>query len=430
MVAINDRFGGLASKLDLDQLSSTRPVRSEEAEPTSAHTEAKGSSFSVSLRLESGTEVEFGVRRGVAGQYTDLTLYASTALTDKEKAVFESVVQGLARGIDQLFSGRADGQTDLFQSLAGAPIDELEVSASHNIGVLSQQLSLDQDERRSGETRLTSDWQQSDLDVGINDRHGFDLLKRPGAVAQAYGQVDTGWLEQKLAAATSALGATRNLAGGLQSAALGSFYGSGLNALLQAANDGSRALQELGASPDQARYVVGQTLDALAHRALKPGDNSAVGIQSTPDFDGTFTSHRSQGFRETGPGTYNFDLTLKQDSHQSYDPDADSKSLSQRRELSLSYRTDTDQQSLSLSWSSKERQRYTLVDGQMDSSESRRQDTLMWLIQDAQSRANGYQQMMERYNVDYSTLGETQGLAELGNDGRYSDYRKHVNYQV
>lgn len=428
MVSINNRFDGLAAQLDMTQLSRARPSSDEAA--AEAPKQGLGSRFSVSMTLASGTKVEFGVRQNIAGQVSDLTLYASQALTDKEKGVFEALVMSLAQGIDQLFSGRADGKTDLFQALAGAPVDELELSASQRVGTLSQQLSLDQDERRSGETRLLSDWQQSDMEAGISDRHGFELLKKPGAVAQAYGQVDTDWLAQKLSAATSVLGATLNLAGGLQSNALSSFYGSGLNALLQAANDGSRALQDIGASADQARHVVDQTLNALGQVAMKPDAEDRGGFDAGPDFDGTFTSHRSQGFRETGPGTYNFDLDLAQRSHASYDAQRDEKHISQRRELTLNYQTATEQQSLSLRWDSEERQRYTQVDGQVQSSENRRQEVLQWIIEDTQGRASGYQRLIERYNVDYSQIGEPTPFAELGNDGRYSSAKERVNYQV
>ncbi len=429
MVSINNRFDGLAAKLDFDRLSSTRPPK-QSADDSSVNRRTHGTNFSVEMTLESGTKVAFSVRQGVGGQISDLTLYASQPLTDQEKAVFEAMVLGLAQGIDQLFSGRAGGKTDLFQSIADAPVDDLEITASHRLGALSQSLTLEQDERRSGETRLQSDWQQNDMEAGISDRHGFDILKKPGAVAQAYGQVDTGWLEQKLAAATAVLGVTRNLAGGLQSDALSSYYGSGLNALLQAANDGSRALQDIGASADQARHVVSHTLNALSQHAMARGGDERGGIQATPDFDGTFTSNRTQGFRETGPGTYNFDLSLAQKSHASYNAEKDAQYISQRRELSLSYRTDTEQESLSLSWTSEERQRYTLVDGQMESSENRRQETLQWLIEGIRGRANGYQRLIERYNVDYSQEGESRGFADLGNDGRYSSAQKKVNYQV
>lgn len=429
MVSINNRFDGLAAKLDVDRLSSTRPQRNAEDE-SSASRRTSGSEFSVEMTLESGTKVEFSVKQGVGGQVSDIVLYASQPLTDKEKAVFETLVMSLAEGIDQLFSGRAGGRTDLFQSIADAPVDDLEITATHRSGYLSQSLTLDQEERRSGETRLQSDWEQNDLDAGISDRHGFDILKKPGAVAQAYGQVDTGWLEEKLAAATSVLGATRNLAGGLQSEALSSYYGSGLNALLQAVNDGSRALQDIGASADEARHVVDHTLNALSQKAMAAGGDERGGVQATPDFDGTFTSNRTQGFSETGPGTYNFDLTLAQKSHTSYDADEDTQSVNQRRELSLSYRTENEQQRLSLSWSSEERQRFTLIDGQIQTSEQRREESLQWLIEGLRGRADGYQRLVERYNVDYNQNNNNKGVADLGNDGHYRSQQKKVNYQV
>lgn len=430
MGSINNRMDGLIAKLDFNQLSNVRSSTDNEADQTSPQ-RTLGASFSISLMLESGTKVEFGVRQGLAGQITDLTLYASKALSDKEQDVFESIVQGLASGIDALFSGRAGGNTGLFQSLAGAPIDDLELSASQQTGTLSQQLSLDQEERRSGATRLQSDWQQSDAASGISDRHGFELLKKPGSVAQAYGQVDTGWLEQKLAAATSVLGATRNLAGGLQSNALSSFFGSGLNALLQAANDGSRALQDIGASADQARHIVSHTLNALTQVAMKPGADDRGGLQTGADFDGTFTSNRTQGFRETGPGTYQFDLQMAQSSHQSYDAQRDETNVSQRHELTLNFETANEQQSLSLRWDSEERQRYTQVDGQIESGENRRREILQWIITDAKGQSlSGYQSLVERYNADYSLNDEPTSLAEMGNDGRYSSSKRQVNYRV
>ncbi|PTY36861.1 hypothetical protein BGP77_06135 [Saccharospirillum sp. MSK14-1] len=428
MVSINNRFEGLAAKLDFDQLSQVRPPSVDESDQTPQRT--LGASFSIHLTLDSGTQVEFGVRQGLSGRMSDLTLYASQTLTDKEKDAFELLVQGLASGIDELFGGRANGKTDLFQSLANAPVDDLEVSASKQTGTLSQQLSLDQEERRSGETHLQSDWQQSDMESGISDRHGFELLKKPGSVAQAYGQVDTGWLEQKLSAATSVLGATLNLAGGLQSDALSSFYGSGLNALLQAANEGSRALQDIGASAEQARHLVTHTLDALTQVAMKPDANDRGGIQAGSDFDGTFTSHRTQGFRETGPGTYNFDLEMAQRSHESYDAERDETNTSQRRELTLNYETANEQQSLSLRWDSEERQRYTKVDGQIEQGENRRREILQWVIKDTEGRASGYERLRERYNVDYSKVGEATPFADIGNDGRHISTQQRINYQV
>lgn len=428
MSAIKDRFDNLAAQLDFNRLSRSQTQAAEADKQSDKEPQRHlGSSFSVSLRLDSGAEVEFSVRQSLSGRLSDFSLLTSQPLTDKEKEIFAAIVDGLADAIDTLFSGEANGRTDLFQSLSGAPIDDLEVSASHQAGVLAQELTLEQEEWRSGETRLTADWQQRDLDAGINDRHGFELSKKPGALAEAYGQVDTNWLEQKLAAATSVLGTTRNLAGGLQSNALSSFYGSALNALLQVANDGSRALQDLGASADQARSFVGRTVEALSAKALAEGGGG--GILAMPDFDGTFTSNRQQGLRETGPGTYQFDLNLSQRSRRSYDEARDVHNLSQRRELDLSYRTATEEQSLSLSWGSEERQRYMLSDGQVDTSGWRRLDALQWVIEDARGRSSGYQQLIERNNEDFRLKDKPPSTMTL--DGsEYRGVKERLNYYV
>lgn len=417
MAVVGDHFDNLAAQLDFSRLSRPRPQSVESAdEPPATAKRTLGTGLGVSMTLESGAEVSFKVREGIAGKLVDFTLESSQQLSEKEQQDFARVIENLATAIDQLFSGEAAGQTDLFQSISDRSISDLDISASQQTGMLSQQLTLQQQSMSSGEKRLSADWQQADLDSGIEDRHGFKLSKKPGVVAQTYGQVGTNWLEAKLAAATSVMGNTQNLAGGLQSQALSSFYGSGLNALLQVTNDSIRTLEDIGASRDQAQGVVGRTLSALSqHTQTQPMSSGSL---SMPDFDAAFTSNRKKDAREMGPGTYQLTISLSQQSRESSDADSDAQYLSQQRALEMSYRTATEEQTLSLNWSSEESQRYKLTNGQINSSGRQREELLEWIIDDANGRSSGREQISQR---DFNVYGGQASGSPLMQLDRYDD---------
>lgn len=417
MTAIGDQFDSLAAQLDFSRLSRPQHRAVETTDDTApARQHTLGTHLGVEMTLNSGTRVNFSVREGLGGKLVDFTLTSTQPLAEKEQAVFTRVIEGLADAIDQLFNGEADGRTDLFQSLGDVTGSDLEVSASQQVGLLSQQLTLQQESLSSGEKRLSADWQQRDLDSGINDQHGFKLSKKPGVVAQTYGQVGTSWLEAKLAAATTVTGNTQNLAGGLQSQALSSFYGSGMNALLQAANDSSRALQDNGASEDQAQRLVGQTISALSQHAQSSG--GASGAMSMADFDAQFTSNRQQNSRQLGPGTYQLSIQLSQQSRSSYDEATDAQYVTQQRKLELNYRTESEQQRLSLDWTSEERQRYQLISGQINSSGRQREELLEWIIDDANGRSGGREQISQR---DFNVYGGQASGSPLMQLDRFDD---------
>jgi len=422
MTVVGDQFDNLAAQLDFSRLSRPQRQSVDSAdEPSSIAKRTLGTALGVSMTLESGAEVSFNVREGIAGKLVDFTLESSQQLSEKEQQVFIRVIENLADAIDQLFSGEAAGQTDLFKSISDRSVGDLDVSASQQTGMLSQQLTLEQETMSKGEKRLSADWQQRDLDSGIEDRHGFKLSKKPGVVAQTYGQVGTNWLQAKLAAATNVTGNTRNLAGGLQSDALSSFYGSGLNALLQVTNDGARALEDIGASPDQAQRIVGRTISALSQHAHASAISS--GSSSMSDFDAVFTSNREKGARDMGPDTYQLSISLSQKSRESFDEDTDAQYISQKRTLEMSYRTETEEQILSLNWNSEESQRYKLTNGQINSSGRQREELLTWIIEDANGRSSGSEKVSER---DFSVYGDQPSGSPFMQLDRFDDSQERM----
>ena len=336
-----------ARQPSLSQVSDDEPVRS-----TVSQKSFSGSGLDLELTLASGQEIKLSIRINQAGGLSQLELASDSELSIADQEKLSEFLKQLSSSVADLFKGKSNGSdTFKFANLKG--IEDIELNVYQDNGNEKQSLTFDKEGRGSGR-KIEALWTEYDRANGVEEAHDFSLIKQAKRDDQTaiYGQMNYQWLLDQV---DSAMGVMDDKQQGKQ---LASFFKSGIQALFSTASSGSQLLQQLGASAQQAKEVIGRSIQILASEHKQ--------MNALPDFNMSFSSQRqTQG---SSLNEYQLGMTISQNSDQAKNDQTDESYQTQNRRLRMDYQSARQQAIYEYTWTRDESIRNVFENGNLASS--------------------------------------------------------------
>ena len=314
-----------------------------------------GSGLSLALSLASGQEVELNIRINQTGGLSQLELESDSELSSADQEKLSEFLKQLSSAVAGLFNGKASGSDSFkFANLKG--IEDIELDVYQDDGNKKQILSFDKEGRGSGR-KIEAQWTEYDRANGVEENHDFTLTKQAKRDDQTaiYGQINYQWLFDQVDAAMSVMDDKQ------QSKELARFFKSGIQALFSTASSGSQLLQELGASAQQAKEVIGRSIQVLASEQKQ--------MNGLPDFNMKFSSQRQ--IQGSSLNEYQLGMTISQNSDQSKGEETNKSYQTQNRRLKMDYQSARQQAIYEYTWSRDESIRNVFENGNLAASHYR-----------------------------------------------------------
>ena len=347
-----------ARQPSLSQVSDDESVRS-----TVSQKSFSGSGLDLELTLASGQEIKLSIRINQAGGLSQLELASDSELSIADQEKLSEFLKQLSSSVADLFKGKSNGSdTFKFANLKG--IEDIELNVYQDNGNEKQSLAFDKEGRGSGR-KIEALWTEYDRANGVEENHDFSLTKQAKRDDQTaiYGQMNYQWLLDQV---DSAMGVMDDKQQGKQ---LAEFFKSGIQALFSTANSGSQLLQQLGASAQQAKDVIGRSIQVLAseHKQNQSaGINQQKQMNGLPDFNMSFSSQRkTQG---SSLNEYQLGMTISQNSDQGKNDQTDESYQTQNRRLRMDYQSARQQAIYEYTWTRDESIRNVFENGSLASS--------------------------------------------------------------
>ncbi len=325
-----------------------------------------GSGLSLALSLASGQEVELNIRINQAGGLSQLELESDSELSSGDQEKLSEFLKQLSSAVADLFNGKASG-SDSFKFANLKAIEDIELDVYQDDGNKKQILSFDKEGRGSGR-KIEAQWTEYDRANGVEENHDFTLTKQAKRDDQTaiYGQMNYQWLLDQVDTAMSVMDDKQ------QGKELAGFFKSGIQALFSTASSGSQLLQELGASAQQAKEVIGRSIQVLAseHKQNQsPGINQQKQMNGLPDFNMSFSSQRqTQG---SNSNEYQLGMTISQNSDQAKNEETNESYQTQNRRLKMDYQSARQQAIYEYTWTRDESIRNVFENGSLAASHYR-----------------------------------------------------------
>ena len=347
-----------ARQPSLSQASDDEPVRASVSQKSFS-----GSGLDLELTLASGQEIELSIRINQAGGLSQLELASDSELSIADQEKLSEFLKQLSSSVADLFKGKSNGSdTFKFANLKG--IEDIELNVYQDNGNEKQSLAFDKEGRGSGR-KIEALWTEYDRANGVEETHDFSLTKQAKRDDQTaiYGQMNYQWLLDQV---DSAMGVMDDKQQGKE---LAGFFKSGIQALFSTASSGSQLLQQLGASAQQAKDVIGRSIQVLAseHKQNQSAEiNQQKQMNALPDFNMSFSSQRkTQG---SSLNEYQLGMTISQNSDQAKNDQTDESYQTQNRRLRMDYQSARQQAIYEYTWTRDESIRNVFESGSLASS--------------------------------------------------------------
>jgi hypothetical protein len=347
-----------ARQPSLSPVSDDEPVRAKVSQKSFS-----GSGLNLELTLASGQEIELSIRINQAGGLSQLELESDSELSVADQEKLSEFLKQLSNSVAELFNGKASGaDTFKFANLKG--IEDIELNIYQDNGNEKQSLSFDKEGRGSGR-KIEALWTEYDRANGVEESHDFTLTKQAKRDDQTaiYGQMNYQWLLDQVDSAMAVMDDKQ------QGQEVSDFFKSGIQALFSTANSGNQLLQQLGTSAQQAKEVIGRSIQVLASehkQSQSPERAQQKQMNALPDFNMRFSSQRkTQG---SANNEYQLGMTITQNSDQAKNVQKDESYQTQNRRLRMDYQSARQQAIYEYTWTRDESIRNVFEGGNIASS--------------------------------------------------------------
>jgi hypothetical protein len=369
-MAIHNNISSLLSQLARQPMNDTvrQPplIQIQDDSPARAavsHKSFSGSGLNLELSLASGQEIEVHIGINQAGGLSQLTLESDSELSAADQDKLSKFLKQLSGAVADLFKGNGGSDTFSFANQSG--IEDIELNVYQDNGNKKQILDFDKEGRGTGR-KVEAQWQEYDRANGIEESHDFSLTKQAKREDQTaiYGQVSYQWLLDQVDSAMAVMDDKQ------QGEEVAGFFKAGIQALFSTANSGSQLLQELGASAQQAKDIIGRSIQVLAgdHIAQQNTEQQKQ-MNGLPDFNMNFSSQRTT--LGSANNEYQLDMTVSQNSDQAKSEKENESYQTQNRRLRMDYQSSRQQAIYEYTWTRDESIRNVFEDGVLAASHYR-----------------------------------------------------------
>ena len=396
-MAIHSNLSSLLNQLAQQPMTETARIPSLLQTPEEAPVRApvrdksfSGSGLNLELSLASGQEVEVSIRINQAGGLSELELESDSELSTADQEKLSRFLKQLSSAVSDLFKGNGGSDTFKFANQAG--IEDIELKVYQDNGNEKQILTFDKEGRGSGR-KIEALWQEYDRANGTEEQHDFSLTKQAKREDQTaiYGQMNYQWLLDQVDSAISVMDDKQ------QAKELAGFFKSGIQALFSTVNSGSQLLQELGASAQQAKDVIGRSIQVLAsehHSQQNRGQQKQM--NALPDFNMNFSSQRTALGSESNE--YQLNMSISQNSDQANSEEDNKSYQTQNRRLRMDYQSLRQQAVYEYTWTRDESIRNVFESGNLATSHYRIEERIKENLQSQLIDGEGDEQQMEYIN--------------------------------
>lgn len=396
-MAIHSNFSSLLNQLAQQPMTETARIPSLLQTPEEAPVRApvrdksfSGSGLNLELSLASGQEVEVSIRINQAGGLSELELESDSELSTADQEKLSRFLKQLSSAVSDLFKGNGGSDTFKFANQAG--IEDIELKVYQDNGNEKQILTFDKEGRGAGR-KIEALWQEYDRANGTEEQHDFSLTKQAKREDQTaiYGQMNYQWLLDQVDSAMSVMDDKQ------QAKELAGFFKSGIQALFSTINSGSQLLQELGASAQQAKDVIGRSIQVLAsehHSQQNRGQQKQM--NALPDFNMNFSSQRTALGSESNE--YQLNMSISQNSDQANSEEDNKSYQTQNRRLRMDYQSLRQQAVYEYTWTRDESIRNVFESGNLATSHYRIEERIKENLQSQLIDGEGDEQQMEYIN--------------------------------
>ncbi|MFY0641875.1 MAG: hypothetical protein JXR16_12565 [Bermanella sp.] len=218
------------------------------------------------------------------------------------------------------------------------------------------------------------------------------------------------------------------------------FFVSAIHSLFNESRKGHELLQNLGASAQTSKNLVGQTIRALSHQAssvqnmpgvaVQKGDHSASKMNGLSDFKADFASKRDVKGSENAQGEYNLTMAISQISRSFQGANDDTTNQTQFRRLLLEYESQGEKQSYEYNWKHDEAVINRLVNGKLEKAYFKVSDLQQGILNTLNGQRNETSEYMQRkeYNADDNDSPALQN--NYIKPSTYTQQGHNVNYTV
>jgi len=333
-----------------------------------------GSGLNLKLELSSGQSIELDIQNTLGGgiRNVDLNIKGDGELSQQDQDKLKQFLGKLGDAVDKLFSGNGagDGIFD-FANMSG--IKDVELTVQQDKGNTKQRLEFEKSNNPLGRKEVEAQWSRYDHLTGMQEQHNFALSKQAREVSSAYGQMDYQWVIDQVTAGMAILGNGHTGESAIQSRVT-DFFASSVQALFQETQKAHDLLQGLGASAQNSKQFIGQTINALASQSSSnlhdssaaqnsmPGKAVESGTQASsqltekgnvnalPDFKADFASKREAGGNARAGGSYNLAMEISQQTHDIQGATEGDTNQAQFRRLLLEYESQGNKQKYEYNW--------------------------------------------------------------------------------
>ena len=397
-----------------------------------------GSGIHLELELSSGQSVVLSIEKSLGGSSHAVRLDTQGVLNPDDAQKLKQFLTELSESVTALFSDDA-AREGLFDFANMQGIQDIDLSVQQNKGNLKQRLEFEKQITQYGRKEVVGEWSRYNRLNGEQALHNFALSKQPKDVAAVYGQMDYQWVIDQVTAGMGVLGNAHTGDYSTQSQVT-DFFVSAIHSLFNESRKGHELLQDLGASSQASKNLVGQTIRALSHQAssvknmpgvaVQEGDHSASKMNGLSDFKADFASKRDVKGSVNARGEYNLTMAVSQISRSFQGANDDITNQTQFRRLLLEYDSQGEKQSYEYNWKHDEAVINRLVNGKLEKAYFKVSDLQQGILNTLNGQRNETSEYMQRkeYNA-----GDNDSPALQNNyikPSAYTQQGRNVNYTV
>lgn len=403
------------------------------------HENYVGSGLKLELELSSGQAIQLIIEKNTGAGLRNISLASSHELSAEDEAKLKQIFTRISETLDAMFANADMGSnqnTFDFANMSG--VKDIEFTVQQDNGNIKQRLQFEKHHSQTGRKEIEAMWSRYDYINGEKEQHNLALSKQPRELALAYGQMNHQWVIDQVEAGMGILGNAHTGESGLQNR-VSNFFISGVQALFLESQKGLDVLQTLGASTQDAKHIMGNTIRALTSEQQKqnmPGQAVAEGsgadkqaMNSLPDFKAHFASVK------TAANRHNLTMEISQTTHVSQDEMTGESSQAQFRRLLLQYDSQAGHQEYEYKWRHDEiainQYKYGALQKSYEKIEDLQQGLLSRLSEGQQIKSreenSHYMQRKEYRAGDHDQPALKNNYIK---SNTYTDRGHSVNYQV
>lgn len=393
-----------------------------------------GSGLQLSLTLSSGRDIHLAIEKGVTGQAKNIHLDTGGELSHDDEEKLKQFLLSLSDSVESIFSGEMNANLFDFTNRSG--IKDVDIHVQQDKGNIKQRLEFERSVTGYGRKQVSGEWSRYDRLSGESEQHGFSLSKQPKDVLASYGQMDYQWVVDQVTAGMGIMGNTYTGDQSLQSKVTGMFV-SAVHALFSDVQTGHTLLQSLGASAQDAKTFLGQTIRAISsENAMKsvgqvkaPDNPSAASMNGLANFKADFSSKREGAFGVTTSGDYQLAMSVSQISHMIQGATEDDSTQLQTRRLILDYESQGRKQSFDYQWRHDEMLIHKFNQGQLEKTHFKLVDSQLGSLAHGKQQRQEVHEYMERqeYKMDQQDPSLQNGYVR---PNTHREQNSRVNYTV